>query len=166
MSFEFTPVDKTVRVPSVETRVGPATDFREVVARAAAAAIKRRAEARRAALKRRVHAIMSARLTSHPPVQAIILACAAHFDIDAGIFMTKRKTKDVICQKQVAVYLARKLTPHSLPEIGRRFGGRDHTTILHSCNKVAKLVDAGDEKAIADIAAIERILNEAMDEQG
>jgi chromosomal replication initiator protein len=41
--------------------------------------------------------------------------------------------------RQVAMYLARKLTTRSLPEIGRRFGGRDHTTVLHACRRIEEL---------------------------
>ena len=44
--------------------------------------------------------------------------------------------------RQVAMYLARKLTSRSLPEIGRRFGGRDHTTVLHACRRIAELCQA------------------------
>jgi chromosomal replication initiator protein len=41
----------------------------------------------------------------------------------------------------VAMYLSRKLTTRSLPEIGRRFGGRDHTTVLHACRRIEALID-------------------------
>jgi chromosomal replication initiator protein len=55
--------------------------------------------------------------------------------------------------RQIAIYLAKKLTSLSLPEVGRRFGGRDHTTILHSIRKIEYMVTKD-----ADLAAmIERI---------
>ena len=49
---------------------------------------------------------------------------------------TKRRTKNVVFPRQIAMYLSRELTDISLPEIGVLFGGKDHTTVLHSHTKI------------------------------
>lgn len=66
---------------------------------------------------------------------------------------SQRRTGPVVRARQVAMYLAKKLTPASLPEIGRRFGGRDHTTVIHAVRKIEAL--AATDVALA--ASIERI---------
>lgn len=66
---------------------------------------------------------------------------------------SQRRTKVVVRARQIAMYLAKTLTGQSLPEIGRRFGGRDHTTVLHAVRKIERLV--GIEPGLAD--QIERI---------
>lgn len=71
--------------------------------------------------------------------------------------LSARRTKDVVRPRQIAMYLAKMLTPKSLPEIGRGFGGRDHTTILHAVRKIARLVEEDAELA-ADIAVMSGIL--------
>ena len=59
--------------------------------------------------------------------------------------------------RQIAMYLAKQLTPRSLPEIGRRFGGRDHTTVLHAVRKVESLMQ--DDHGIADdVTTLKRML--------
>jgi chromosomal replication initiator protein len=50
--------------------------------------------------------------------------------------LSSRRLAKIVRPRQIGFYLARKLTSRSLPEIGRRFGGKDHTTILHACKKV------------------------------
>jgi len=60
--------------------------------------------------------------------------------------------------RQVAMYLAKKLTPRSLPEIGRRFGGRDHTTVMHAVKRIEEL-RASDREIDADVTALTRLLD-------
>jgi chromosomal replication initiator protein len=57
------------------------------------------------------------------------------------------------------MYLAKMLTPRSLPEIGRRFGGRDHTTVLHAVRKIEDLVGA-DTKLAQELELLKRLINE------
>lgn len=57
---------------------------------------------------------------------------------------TKRRNKNIVLPRQVAMYLSRELTDLSFPEIGEFFGGKDHTTVLHSCNKIKGVIE-GDE---------------------
>ena len=53
--------------------------------------------------------------------------------------LSKRRSRSVARPRQLAMALAKELTNHSLPEIGDAFGGRDHTTVLHACRKIAQL---------------------------
>ncbi len=73
---------------------------------------------------------------------------AAHYGILISDIMSARRTKTITVPRQVAMYLSKKLTRLSLPDIGRSFGGKDHTTVLHACRKIeseittnAKLAD-------------------------
>ena len=61
---------------------------------------------------------------------------AEEFGISLGELKTKRRNKTIVLPRQVAMYLSRELTDLSLPEIGQFFGGKDHTTVLHSYNKI------------------------------
>jgi hypothetical protein len=65
----------------------------------------------------------------------------------------QRRTMQVVYARQIAMYLCKKLTPNSLPDIGRRFGGRDHTTVLHAVRKIEALV----AKDMVLAATVERI---------
>jgi chromosomal replication initiator protein len=65
---------------------------------------------------------------------------ATHFNVSRADILSARRTASVVRPRQIAMYLAKVLTPRSLPEIGRRFGGRDHTTVLHAVRKITGLV--------------------------
>ncbi|HWA90707.1 MAG TPA: chromosomal replication initiator protein DnaA [Rhizomicrobium sp.] len=64
---------------------------------------------------------------------------AEYYDLDVRDFQSPQRARRVARPRQVAMYLSRQLTTRSLPEIGRRFGGRDHTTVLHACRRVEAL---------------------------
>jgi len=70
-----------------------------------------------------------------------------HFGITLEELVGKRRSKDVVIPRQVGMYLARELTDASLPEIGQKFGGRDHATVLHACNKIREELDRNKELA-------------------
>lgn len=73
--------------------------------------------------------------------------------------LSERRTQNVVWPRQIAMYVCKLLTRHSLPELGRRFGGRDHTTVLHAVNKIAGLIVADpDSRAAIDVAAVLSIL--------
>lgn len=61
---------------------------------------------------------------------------AEEFGVSLHDLKTKRRNKNIVLPRQVAMYIGRKLTDLSLPEIGDYFGGKDHTTVLHACNKI------------------------------
>ncbi|MCJ8169428.1 chromosomal replication initiator protein DnaA [Atopomonas sediminilitoris] len=67
---------------------------------------------------------------------------AEYYKIKISDLLSKRRTRSVARPRQVAMALSKELTNHSLPEIGDAFGGRDHTTVLHACRKIAELREA------------------------
>src|SRR6058998_670600 len=69
-------------------------------------------------------------------IQLIQRATAEHFGLRVEEMRAKRRTKGIAFPRQVAMYLARELTDASLPRIGEEFGGRDHTTVMHACDRV------------------------------
>ena len=68
---------------------------------------------------------------------------ARQYNVSRSDLLSSRRTANVVRPRQVAMYLAKTLTLRSLPEIGRRFGGRDHTTVLHAVRKIEALVGQG-----------------------
>ncbi len=74
-------------------------------------------------------------------VDKIITRVAEHHGITASDIRGSRRTRTISEPRQFAMYLARKLTDHSYPELGRMFGGKDHTTVLAACRKLEKLVE-------------------------
>jgi chromosomal replication initiator protein len=64
-----------------------------------------------------------------------------------------------VVPRQVGMYLAKKLTSRSLPEIGRRFGGRDHSTVLHAVRKIDEQMRS-DEKLAKDVAMLIRLVEQ------
>ena len=75
----------------------------------------------------------SERLVTIPMIQK---AVAEHFGLRVEEMRAKRRTKGIAFPRQVAMYLSRELTDASLPRIGEEFGGRDHTTVMHACDRV------------------------------
>ncbi|MBM3249068.1 MAG: chromosomal replication initiator protein DnaA [Candidatus Omnitrophica bacterium] len=66
---------------------------------------------------------------------------ADFFDLSLHDLKTKRRNKNIVLPRQIAMYLSRELTNQSLPEIGELFGGKDHTTVLHAWNKIKNGID-------------------------
>lgn len=77
-----------------------------------------------------------------PRIKEIQAAVCAQFAIRMTDMVSARRGRDVARPRQVAMYLCREITPHSLPAIGRHFGGRDHTTVMHAIDTVKKLATA------------------------
>ena len=82
---------------------------------------------------------------------------AEHYGIRIADMHSARRARAVARPRQVAMYLAKQLTPRSLPEIGRKFGGRDHTTVMHAIRKIEEL-RSGDPVLSEDIEALRRLL--------
>jgi chromosomal replication initiator protein len=80
-----------------------------------------------------------------------------HFHIRHAEMVSARRAREVARPRQIAMYLAKQLTPRSLPEIGRRFGGRDHTTVIHAVRQIEKL-RASDSEIDHDVVALMRLL--------
>lgn len=84
---------------------------------------------------------------------------AKHYQVSRADILSSRRTQNVVRPRQVAMYLAKTLTLRSLPEIGRRFGGRDHTTVLHAVRKIDDLVKS--DRTLADeVELLKRMLLE------
>ena len=82
---------------------------------------------------------------------------AEHYNLKLTDMHSARRARNVARPRQVAMYLAKVLTARSLPEIGRKFGGRDHTTVMHAVRKVEELI--GEDTGIAqDVDVIRRAL--------
>jgi len=82
---------------------------------------------------------------------------AEHYRIRKAEMTSARRAREVARPRQVAMYLSKQLTPKSLPDIGRRFGGRDHTTVIHAVRQIEKL-RASDSELDADIRLLTRQL--------
>ncbi|HEX5078836.1 MAG TPA: chromosomal replication initiator protein DnaA [Geminicoccaceae bacterium] len=82
---------------------------------------------------------------------------AEHYRIRIADMHSARRARAVARPRQVAMYLAKQLTPRSLPEIGRKFGGRDHTTVMHAIRKIDELRST-DPVLSEDIEALRRLL--------
>jgi len=92
-------------------------------------------------------------------IEEIQRIVARQYNVSRADLLSSRRTANVVRPRQVAMYLAKTLTLRSLPEIGRRFGGRDHTTVLHAVRKIENLV--GNDAALADeIELLKRQLQE------
>jgi chromosomal replication initiator protein len=82
---------------------------------------------------------------------------AAHFNIKVADMHSARRSRSVARPRQVAMYLSKKLTTKSLPEIGRKFGGKDHTTVMHAVKKVDEL-SAIDNEFAQDVELLTKML--------
>ncbi|PZP45327.1 MAG: chromosomal replication initiator protein DnaA [Agrobacterium fabrum] len=84
---------------------------------------------------------------------------AKHYNVSRQELVSNRRTRVIVKPRQIAMYLAKMLTPRSFPEIGRRFGGRDHTTVLHAVRKIEELI-SGDTKLGHEVELLKRLINE------
>lgn len=94
------------------------------------------------------------RLVSIDNIQKVV---AEYYKIKVSDLHAKRRSRSVARPRQVAMYLAKDLTNHSLPEIGEAFGGRDHTTVLHAVRKIKELMET-DSDIKEDVKNLLRIL--------
>jgi len=84
-------------------------------------------------------------------VDMVQKAVAEFFRIPLSELRAKKRTQNIVLPRQIAMYLSRHLTAQSLPEIGNAFGGKDHTTVMHSCKKIEQaLIDDREIKNIVD----------------
>ena len=81
--------------------------------------------------------IVSAGGTKSIDANGIIDVVSRYYNVSAGEILSKRRSKDVAIPRQVSMYLCRFLLNMTLPKIGDTFGGRDHTTVMHACNKMS-----------------------------
>jgi chromosomal replication initiator protein len=91
-------------------------------------------------------------------VDRIIALVSEHFGITSADIKGARRTRAISEPRQLAMYLSRKHTEHSYPELGRKFGGKDHTTVLAACRKLEKLLKENDATTITKVRDLEQLL--------
>lgn len=92
-------------------------------------------------------------------IEDIQRVVARHYNVSKTELLSNRRTRTIVKPRQVAMYLSKIMTPRSLPEIGRRFGGRDHTTVLHAVRKIEGL-SGGDNTLAQEIELLKRLIAE------
>jgi chromosomal replication initiator protein len=90
-------------------------------------------------------------------IEEIQKQVAMHFNIRVSDMHSARRARSVARPRQVAMYLAKQLTSRSLPEIGRKFGNRDHTTVMHAVRKIEEL-KATDGVINEDVELLKKLL--------
>lgn len=90
-------------------------------------------------------------------IENIQKTVADYYKIKVSEMYSKKRTRNVARPRQVAMALAKELTQMSLPDIGEAFGGRDHTTVLHACRKIAQLRSTSNEMTV-DISSLLKVL--------
>ena len=90
-------------------------------------------------------------------IEEIQRKVSEHYNIRLSDMIGPKRVRTIARPRQVAMHLAKVLTTRSLPEIGRRFGGRDHTTIMHGVRKIEEL-RATDSQLAEDIDLLKRLL--------
>jgi len=94
-----------------------------------------------------------------PSIERIQKIVADHFGINTSDLKSKKRNKAIAIPRQIAMYLIREHTSRSLPEIGRAFGNKDHSTVLHSCRKIKSLLENGQREIEDAIKIISDKLN-------
>jgi chromosomal replication initiator protein len=75
-------------------------------------------------------------------IERIQTAVSERFGLSLEELCSEKRSQNIVFPRQIAMYLSRELTDSSLPKIGREFGGRDHTTVIHATSKVARMIKA------------------------
>tara|TARA_B100001123_G_C15126963_1_gene953711 strand:- start:622 stop:1134 length:513 start_codon:yes stop_codon:yes gene_type:complete len=78
-------------------------------------------------------------------VESIQNLVASHFNLGIGELLSPRRSRSLARPRQIAMYLAKQLTTNSLPDIGRKFSNRDHTTVIHAVKKIDELIKKDSE---------------------
>ncbi len=91
-------------------------------------------------------------------IEDIQRVVSKHYNVTKADLLSARRTRTIVRPRQIAMYLAKVMTPRSLPEIGRRFGNRDHTTVLHAVRKIEELARA-DHALAQELELLKRMLD-------
>ena len=103
--------------------------------------------------------LIGAREPRRVKIEDIQRVVSRHYNVSKADLLSARRTRTIVRPRQIAMYLAKMLTPRSLPEIGRRFGGRDHTTVLHAVRKIEGMIE-GDRTLADEIELLKRMIDE------
>jgi chromosomal replication initiator protein len=183
LCVEIGALDEPLRLKILEARVAaaraaePHFEVKPTVLAFVARAIRSNGRDLEGAINRlRAHCTPSSQLTvetaeaairdlirTHEPkrvkIEDIQKLVASHYSVSRADILSSRRTAAVVKPRQVAMFLAKMLTPRSLPEIGRRFGGRDHTTVLHAVRKIEALLQS-DPSLRDTLELLKRMLQE------
>lgn len=184
LCVEMKPFDENLRVSVIEARVQaakamqPGFDVPPTVIRYIAGAIQTNGRDLDGAVNRLIaHATLTGtpltietaeqairdlirvREPKRVKIEDIQKLVASHYSISRPDILSSRRTATVVRPRQIAMYLSKVLTLRSLPEIGRRFGGRDHTTVLHAVRKIETLAKT-DGVLSEEIELLKRMLTE------
>ena len=102
-------------------------------------------------------------MSDHPSIEVIQRMCAAEFGVRLPDILSARRDTRTVIARHVAVLLTRDMTPASLPAIGRRFGDRDHTTIMAALRSIRARIEA-DTVLAQSVADLRRALTHAKAE--
>ena len=91
-------------------------------------------------------------------IEDILRVVSRHFEVSKGDLLSQRRHRSVVWPRQIGMYLAKQMTARSLPEIGRRFGNRDHTTVLHAIRKIEGIL-TGNPKLRDELEDLKKMLN-------
>jgi chromosomal replication initiator protein len=94
-------------------------------------------------------------------IDDILKVVGRHYNVSKTDLLSPRRARNVVVPRQIGMYLAKKLTARSLPEIGRRFGGRDHSTVLHAVRKIDEVMRS-DEKMAKDLTQLIRLIEQGI----
>ena len=92
-------------------------------------------------------------------IDDILRTVSKHYGVNRGDLLSGRRNRSIVRPRQIGMYLAKLLTSRSLPEIGRRFGNRDHTTVLHAIRKIEQLM-SDDNQLREEIELLKRLLRD------
>jgi chromosomal replication initiator protein len=92
-------------------------------------------------------------------IDDILKVVGRHFNVGRTDLLSPRRARSVVVPRQIGMYLAKKMTARSLPEIGRRFGGRDHSTVLHAVRKIEDLIKT-DDRLAREVALLIRLVEQ------
>ena len=92
-------------------------------------------------------------------IDDILRTVSKHYGVNRGDLLSGRRNRSIMRPRQIGMYLAKLLTSRSLPEIGRRFGNRDHTTVLHAIRKIEQLMN-DDNQLREEIELLKRLLRD------
>ncbi len=106
-----------------------------------------------------VRDLMSSAEPKRIKIDDILKMVTKHFGVNRSDLLSNRRNRSIVRPRQIGMYLAKNLTSRSLPEIGRRFGNRDHTTVLHAIRKVEQLM-ADDMSLKEEIDLLKRLLRD------
>lgn len=106
-----------------------------------------------------VRDLMRGREPKRVKIEEILRIISKHYGVSRGDILSQRRNRSIVWPRQIGMYLAKNLTSRSLPEIGRRFGGRDHTTVLHAIRKIDGQIK-DDQTLKEEIDILKRLLKD------